>query len=62
VRLGVPPVGCGYRVGMEKREHSVPDGAPGVEVPHGNDEDDLRDSDGLEKLGEALPPNDDRDD
>jgi hypothetical protein len=47
---------------MEKREHSVPDGAPGVDVPHGNDEDDLRDSDGLEKLGEALPPNDDRDD
>jgi hypothetical protein len=47
---------------MEKREHSVPDGAPGVEIPHDNDEDDLRDADGLEKLGEALPPDDDHGD
>jgi hypothetical protein len=52
----VAKVGAGYRAGMEKREHSVPDDAPGVEVPDDNDEDDLRDADGLEKLGEALSP------
>jgi hypothetical protein len=58
----MPDVGSGYGDGMEKREHSVPDGAPGVEIPHDNDEDDLRDADGLEKLGEALPPEDDHGD
>ena len=54
----MPKVGAGYRAGMAKREHSVPDDASGVEVPDDNDEDDLRDADGLEKLGEALPPGD----
>jgi hypothetical protein len=49
----------GYGAGMEKREHSVPDEAPGVEIPDDNDDDDLRDADALEKLGEALPPDDD---
>jgi archaellum component FlaC len=41
---------------MEKREHSVPDDAPSVEIPDDNEKDDLRDADELEKLGESLPP------
>ena len=49
----------GYQAGMEKREHSVPDDAPGVELPDDNDGDDLRDADGLEKLGKTLSPEDD---
>ncbi len=52
---------------MEKREHSVPDDAPDVEVPDDvetpadDDASDLRDAHGLEKLGETLPPDSDRD-
>jgi hypothetical protein len=57
----VPQPRAGYGAGMEKREHSVPDDAPGVEIPDDNDDDDLRDADALEKLGEALPPDDDGD-
>ena len=49
----------GYQAGMEKREQSVPDDAPGVELPDDNDGDDLRDADGLEKLGKTLSPEDD---
>jgi hypothetical protein len=41
---------------MEKKEHSVPDDAPGVEIPDDRDDDDLRAADQLEKLGESLPP------
>jgi hypothetical protein len=52
---------AGYGADMEKREHSVPDEAPGVEIPDDNDDDDLRDADGLEQLGEALPPDEDGD-
>jgi hypothetical protein len=47
---------AGYGAGMEKQERSVPDDAPGVEVPDDNEKDDLRDADALEKLGESLPP------
>jgi hypothetical protein len=57
----VPQPRAGYGAGMEKREHSVPDDAPGVEIPDDKDDDDLRDADALEKLGEALPPDDDGD-
>jgi hypothetical protein len=55
----VPQQLGGYQAGMEKREHSVPDAAPGVELPDDNDGDDLRDADGLEKLGKTLSPEDD---
>jgi hypothetical protein len=55
----VPRDDVGYQAGMEKREHSVPDDAPGVEIPEDNEDDDLRDADALEKLGESLPPDDD---
>jgi hypothetical protein len=51
---------------MEKKEHSAPDDAPDVEVPDDleipADDDDLRDADGLEKLGESLPPGGNDDD
>lgn len=55
---------AGYGAGMEKKEHSVPDDAPDIEVPDdleipADDDDDLRDADGLEKLGESLPPDTD---
>jgi hypothetical protein len=44
---------------MEEKEHSVPDDAPGVEIPDDRDDDDLRAADQLEKLGESLPPDTD---
>ncbi len=52
----MPQPRAGYGAGMEKREHSVPDDAPSVEIPDDNEKDDLRDADELEKLGESLPP------
>jgi hypothetical protein len=55
----VPGPPAGYGAGMEKKERSVPDDAPGVEIPDDNDDDDLRDADALEKLGKSLPPDDD---
>jgi hypothetical protein len=46
---------------MEKQERSVPDDAPGVEIPDDNEKDDLRNADELEKLGESLTPGGDDD-